>query len=228
MVLLGWLVAAAAGPVVAEPYFSLYTGAAVPDSWSVKDSSPFGADVEHWDFKVSPTVGGKLGYWVDQFPALGIETEVYGRFHDFGPKKVKIGGLETDIRAETESVDVGFNALMRLPWGPLRPYGGAGLGIHVVEIGNIKLSAPRLARRTSTTLGGDTDVTKGLQLLGGLQWEVVEGAAIGVEYKYLRHNLKFKDPDVALSMEAEDHLFTGGFTFYFRKPFGDILRNLLP
>jgi opacity protein-like surface antigen len=225
---LGLLATSGVRPVAAEPYFSIYTGAAIPSGWAVSDRSPFNATIDDWEFDASTTVGGKLGYWLDPFPALGIESEIYARFHDFGPENVKIDGQDTTVRADTESVDFGFNLLLRLPSGPLRPYGGAGLGIHVVEISNIGLSAPRLGLRTSDSLGEDTDVAPGLHIIGGLQWEVVEGVSLGVEYKYLKHDLEFDDPEVALDIEVDDHLVTGGITFYFRKPFDEILRDLLP
>jgi opacity protein-like surface antigen len=82
--------------------------------------------------------------------------------------------------------------------------------------------------RTSDSLGEDTDVAPGLHIIGGLQWEVAEGVPPGVEYKYLKHDLESDDPEVALDIEVDDHLVTGGITFYFRKPFDEILRDLLP
>ena len=124
-----------------------------------------------FDLANSYTYGGKLGNFIGN-GWFGIELDV---FHS----TPNIKQLDEIAGTHMRVTSVGLNFIARYPGLTYQPYVGVG---GAMVIGHIS-SAPNYQH--------DTDVTSGLNLLGGLRAFVTPYVAVFVEYKYTQATFQF-------------------------------------
>lgn len=190
------------------------------------------SDVE---FDAGAMVGGRVGYWLEalDLPFLGVEAEVYGAFPKVSDQNITLGTSLTangtsgvvNVTTPIEETDltivtVGFNLLARYPFGPIQPYGGAGVGIVRAEVDDIKLPSVSTITVDGTTFsieGGDVlfntddDTVPALQLIGGVRGFIADNVALFAEYKFVTTEFELKDIEVDYDAS---HVY-GGIEFYF-------------
>lgn len=187
------------------------------------------------EFDAGALVGARIGYWLEQLnsPFIGLEAEVYGAFPSLSDQTLTMqisgaangtpGATSASIpidEADLNLVTVGFNALVRYPFGPIPPYGGAGLGIATAFLRSVKVREPTtitLAGTPFTYEAGDTlfrddkDTAVALQLIGGVRGFLNDNVALFAEYKYVKADLEFQ----SLELDYEANQIYGGIEYYF-------------
>lgn len=187
------------------------------------------------EFDAGALVGGRIGYWLEQLnnPFVGLEAEIYGSFPTISDQSLTMelsgvangtsGTTTTSIpikEAELNLLTVGFNALLRYPYGRIQPYGGAGVGIATAFLESVNVR-----EATTITLGGssftldagdnlfrdDQDTAVALHLIGGVRGFLSDNVALFGEYKYVRADFEFE----SLELDYEANQVYGGIEFYF-------------
>ncbi len=170
----------------AEGFIDLYAGvASTPDTdVSVEEFSPFLAPAEvsrTVDFDTSVTFGARLGYWFESVPWLGLALD------------------GSSFQAEGENVDITLfpvSTLLMLRWplltsddfpkGRLQPYVGIGPGFF---ISNFEADfRPAVAEKVSEWV-----VDIGLDVRGGLAWQLHRHLAVFGEYRFTHVDLDFEE-----------------------------------
>jgi opacity protein-like surface antigen len=163
-------------------YASIYGGA----NWNSVIDVPF---VDSQDGHV---IGGTVGRKVASIPGLRVEADISYRTND-----VEILAFLT---AKHETTGVMANLVYDIGGGPVRPYVLVGGGYAHTEATFESISLLKLE-------SGDI----AYQLGGGVQFEVVTGARIGVGYRF------FQGPEVeVLGLElsdGENHSAIGSLSF---------------
>ena len=189
----------------AEFYFAGYLGASFTQSSDVEISdnttrfftfgtfstqvSPFSLTLKDVGRETSLMGGGKLGYWFDGFPNLGIEADGYHFSPDSERNNVPItgniagvpvpAGTTVSLGANRASIAVlGFHLVGRLrflqsselPNGRLQPYLGVGPAIFFADV--------------STFGAAHRDTTVGVQALAGLKVFLSRRVSLFGEYKF--------------------------------------------
>ncbi len=179
------LVLGPAAAARAEGYFGVYGGYSFVEKVDIESASDV-TIVKNADFDDSPLVGGKLGYWDKCLPWLATELNAWSVWT--GPK----GGGDLTL------VNVSASALLQLPLGPLRPYGGAGV-----------LGA--WARLSDG--GSETDWAVGYLGQAGLELKLAPGLALFGEYRRVWSSLDFKRSDRQFDVDRNELL--GGLTLHY-------------
>jgi len=130
-----------------------------------------GLQAPDFDLKNSLTYGGKIGY----FPGhgwVGVELDAFNTT----PHIKNLGDIPGfHMRVTTAAV----NFLVRYPGVTFQPYAGVGAAAVIAHISD------------SPTTRSDSDVTGGLNLLGGLRAFITPYVAVFTEYKYTQATLRF-------------------------------------
>lgn len=174
--------------VSAEGFIDLYGGVASTQDAdvSVEERSPFFAPAEvsrNVDFDTSITFGGRLGYWSESVPWLGVALDV------------------STFRAEGKDVDIAVfpvSALLMVRWplltseefpkGQLQPYVGVGPGLFISDF-EVDFR-PTVAEKVSEWI---VDVDVGLDARAGLAWQIHRHFALFGEYRFTHVNLEFEE-----------------------------------
>ena len=128
-----------------------------------------GSDVE---YATSGTVGGRIGYWFESLPWLGIGLDVFQFWPDLNqqqniPVSGTIRGFPFTDTSDIAQVDlsvtsIGFDVLRvrapllkspAFPHGRLQPYMSAGPTVFIVQVSDTTNLSPRNQSDTETVVG---------------------------------------------------------------------------
>ena len=123
-------------PAFAEGFFNGYAGASIPLKVQLQDTSPAGLSLRDSDVDDSVVFGGKIGYWMENVPFLGIEMDISAWFPDISRQQINNDASNPKyIDTSMDVLDIGFNGLARYAFNPhnhyIEPYVGLGVGIFI-------------------------------------------------------------------------------------------------
>jgi hypothetical protein len=204
-----WVVLSVASPARAELFFSLRGGAnftenADPDL-EISGQKVAGSSIE---FDDSYSFGGRLGYWFDFLPWLGVA----GDLSVFSPDDGSSQEESVIPIAPLLMARVPILANEAFPHGRVQPFVGVGPGVFFSDV---------------HTAGAfdSSSVDVGADLHAGLEFLPVRWLGLFIEYRYTWFEGQYDDR-VALSsgtvpvpadleIEFATHHVTGGFAFHF-------------
>jgi len=162
------------------------------------------SDAEEIDFDSSFTIGGRLGYWFEKLPWLGVSFDV-SYFKAEGEK------------AEFDVVPLSLLLMLRCPLfknenfpkGKLQPYAGAGPGYFFTN------SRANFRPALQDSVSGSSGEV-GFDLRAGLAWQFHKHWAIFGEYRYTDVKIDFTQEDFLPLFSGTDesmktHLNTNHF-----------------
>ncbi len=243
--LIAMLILAAGSPQVrAEVFVAGYVGATRTEKNDVEFRDGIaGTDVrlEEVRFQGSFTGGGKVGYWSEAAPNVGIELDAsyfqpdvpsqtvigHGGQPSFSPSTVGIGERPAAFafgpvdRADIGVIALGLHALGRVRFmkssevrgGHLQPYLGVGPALFFTR-----------ARFTPFSERTSNDVRLGLQALAGVAVRLNRHFALFAEYKFNHFNFKAKfessltatgQPSTIFQTNMNTHQFCVGAGVFF-------------
>ena len=192
----------------AEWYFGGQFGFSRPNDLSDVEGikSAKGITLNDQDLKNALGYGVKVGYFFpDRFDWLGIEFETFTSNPHIKQQPVvaSVGGSSitltsvagTHFRVITPAV----NVILRFPGYYVEPYAGAGVGAFIGTL--------------SGSSGSDTDLSPGVNALGGLRFYLNDQVSLFSEYKY--NYTKFQFNDSLIKGTYSSHGLYGGFSFHF-------------
>jgi opacity protein-like surface antigen len=223
VLLLGVSLALFAVPASAEWFGDLYAGGAFTQSADVSlDGTLLGVTgkgkLQGVDFEVSPAIGGRAGYWFENF---GLALDVSHFQPNVSSQTVTLRGtisaplsLSGAIPVPLDHADVqvtaiSFDLLIRAPWfaspefphGRLQQYFFAGPTVFLTDVSGFNLS------ESDTSLG----VTAG----GGLTWLLTTHIGVFGEYRFTHASPEVKSGGVKLETNLNTHHLLAGVTFRF-------------
>ncbi|HLC17927.1 MAG TPA: outer membrane beta-barrel protein [Thermodesulfobacteriota bacterium] len=199
---------AGGGTAYAEPYISIYSGAAFPHD---SDTTGEGVDGEV-EFDPGVTAGVDFGYWLtaQNAPFLGFEVDLNShlpRAEKFRPLLGPVADTDTDLTVYSATASV----LVRSPEGWMRPYAGGGVGWFFADIADGALSTPVFG--VPASFSGDEDDALGWQFFAGVDFFVLPGLALYAEYKYNIADFDF--PDLGIKVDYRISQVNGGISYHF-------------
>ncbi len=204
----------------AETYLAGEVGLTVPQSLEnirVTTGNFPGAKVTADDLKNSAMLGGKLGYFFDRVPWLGVELEGFGTTPHFEQQHrvatlpngttVQLGQRGGNLRVLTWA----SNVVARAQWERLTPYVGIGPAVFIAR------------RKDPQTENSDNSTTVGLNTQVGLGLQVTRAISVFGEWKYNYSRFRF---DQTQSLQGNQvlqgfegtytaHLFVFGLAYHF-------------
>ena len=231
--------AVGAGPASAEWFGDLYLGGAFTqnDDLTAKGSfngSPFELTARDLRFDSSVTGGGRLGYWFEALPWLGLGLDVAYFAPNVSSQNVdttvKLAGVSTNVgqvsfdKLKLDVTDVSFDLMLRwpglvassqFPKGRLQPYLTVGPAVFLVTAkDSTNFGTPNNQSRHDTTVG----VKAGF----GTTWMLTPNIGLFGEYRFTHFSPKFEfDSDVAgfsktkVETDVNTHHVLVGVTFRF-------------
>jgi outer membrane protein with beta-barrel domain len=209
------------GPgVYAETYLAGEAGLTVPQSLQnirVTSGPNSGAKATADDLKNSAVLGGKLGYFFERIPWLGLELEGFGTTPHF-EQQSRVATLpngatvaQAQRGANLRVLTWATNVVARAQWDRLTPYVAIGPGVFVAR------------RKTPQTDNADTSTTLGLNTQVGLGFQLTRAFALFGEWKYNYSHFHFdqvQNPQGSQVMQAfrgtyTAHLFVFGVAYHF-------------
>jgi len=203
---------ASVGTAHAEMYVAGQAGEAIPSPLSHVEYSMNNQNWTKTHFSQDNSVmyGGKVGYYFDRHPWLGVETEVYRYTPNFPSQVATNSGGSVMIPTADHSIIAWspMTALVRLPPGiiplPIEPYAGVGLGVFFSSVS------------TSSSSSSSTDV--GFMSQVGLRYRITPRWAAFGEWKYNSGNLSKQNllgSAVNVSGTYSANLFSFGVSYHF-------------
>jgi opacity protein-like surface antigen len=177
--------------------------------------SSLSINIDETEFDAGGILGGRVGYWLEEYPFLALEAELYWSFPKVSKQNVAFqtsyiangtpGATTVQVPIEEADLQVttlGINIIARYPSSVLQPYGGVGFGLVGGVVDDVKLSEDTTFSTDGTTFtleGGDNiykligedDWVPALQLMGGVRGFIHENIALFVEYKYVTTEFEF-------------------------------------
>ena len=159
------------------------------------------------DFEDSVSAGVRGGYWLRPVPWLGFALDVSYFAAD---ENVASAPLQIDV--------VPISALLMLrapllkdrdfPQGRVQPYAGVGPGAFVT-----------IAKEGTTNLS-TASVDPGLDVRGGINFQILKWLAVFAEYRFTRYEASLDGGDLGLlnidiDVDLETHHVAGGVGFHF-------------
>jgi opacity protein-like surface antigen len=213
---LAGLALGAPGPVRAEPYVAVMGGTAISESkvtesrLSLDGTTVLDGEFHDVDFRNSPLIGAKVGYYLDTpilGGQLGAEIEFYYTEPHASRQTITFVGTSSGApatfrlsiqHADFEIFTAALNLLYRVPlgvtpqfpYGRVQPYAGLGGGAFISTM-HTRTSPLDANRRIH-----DTDVAPGLQTVGGLKIFLLKRVALFAEYRFIEtaeFNFHFKE-----------------------------------
>jgi opacity protein-like surface antigen len=181
-------------PASAEWFADLYAGAAYTPKSDITlvVSLPSGpADHTFHDVKwdTSPTFGGRLGYWFESAPWLGIGLDVFYFNANIPTQTVSTTILGVTAPATLRAIDVSTTVAaldfalryplqvdQGFPKGRIQPYVTAGPAVFWTRAKN--------KENTELTTEAATDSATGYKVGAGLSWLFSQHAAVFAEFRY--------------------------------------------
>jgi opacity protein-like surface antigen len=184
-----------AAPASAEWFADLFAGVSLTRDHDVKlnDSGIGPATGEDVEFDRSLAWGGRVGRYFDALPFLGLAVDFFRYNPDIAIQSVPLrgcaGGCGTGRirggRFNIETTAISVDLMLRLPllktddapWGRLQPYVAVGPPLFITNI------TPRTTRDFRNH-DGDTDLSIGYKLAGGVAVQVYKNLAVFGEYRF--------------------------------------------
>src|SRR5262245_22377778 len=207
--------AVGAVPASAEWFADLYVGGAFTQNNDLKakgsfNGTPFELTANDLRFDSSVTGGGRLGYWFEALPWLGLGLDVAYFAPNVASQNVdttvKVGGISANVgqlsfdKVKLDVTDVSFDLMLRwpglvasaqFPKGRLQPYLTVGPTIFLATA------------KDSTNFGSPNnqsshDTSVGVKAGVGTTWMLTPHIGIFGEYRFTHFSPKFEfDNDVA-------------------------------
>jgi opacity protein-like surface antigen len=152
-------------------------------------------DLHHDD---SIVFGGRFGYWIDQFPYLGVGLDVSHFNADASPQTRDVV-FAPDLFGQSgpglpsKPVDIGVTAIsfdLMLRWplmtspafpkGRLQPYVAAGPAVFIVNVKDHGNLGPGTQSESSASVG--------VKVAGGLTWLFTSWIGVFTEYRFTHFN----------------------------------------
>jgi opacity protein-like surface antigen len=138
----------------AEWFVDAYAGPAITENGRFSGTKT--------DYDPGPSAGGRVGYYLGVFPFLGFAVD--------GSAFKQEGELGSFSRFDARGSSISFDAMVRLPLGPVQPYVLAGPGIYWTKV---------------NTLGNnDRDSSLGVNAGGGVKWMFLPHFGLMTEYRF--------------------------------------------
>jgi opacity protein-like surface antigen len=206
------IVVASTGTAHAEMYVAGEAGEAVRSTLSHVEYSMNNQNWTKTAFSqnTSAMYGGKVGYYFDRHPWLGVETEVYRYTPNFPSQVATNASGSVMISAVDHSIITWspVTVLVRIPSGtfplPLEPYAGVGLGVFFSSVSTSSFSS------SSTDVGFTSQV--------GLRYRITPNWAAFGEWKYNTAHLTHQNllgSGVNVDGTYSAHLFSFGVGYHF-------------
>jgi len=199
-VVVGASVALSGAPASAEWFGDLFVGGAFTEHSEPSATVPvFGVpttlttkELHHDD---SVVFGGRVGYWIEPFPYVGLALDV-SHFHPDVSPQTRTVVFNPDLfgasgPTPTNKVDIGvtviaFDLMLRwpvltspaFPKGQLQPYVSAGPAVFISHVKDFANLGQGTQSETSTSVG--------LKAAGGLTWLFTKNIGVFAEYRFTR------------------------------------------
>ncbi len=163
-----------------------------------------GTEFSDQDLENALGYGFKVGYFFPELDWLGLEFETFTANPHVKQQKVTatVGSSSTSLGVLAGShlriITPALNVIFRLPGYYVEPYVGGGLGAFWGKL--------------SDADGSESDISPGVNALGGVRFYINEEIALFTEYKY--NYTKFKFDDTYKATYSSHGLF-GGISFHF-------------
>ena len=188
-----------AAPASAEWFADLYAGVAYTPKSDVTlvvrpPSGPADHTFQNVKWTTSATLGGRVGYWFEARPWIGLGLDVFHFNADIPTQTVSATILGLTAPATLRAIDVSvtavgldllqlrypFQASPEFPNGRFQPYLTAGPTLFWTRAAN--KGNPELSTQAAT------DSSVGLGAGAGVSWMVGRSAALFAEYRYTHVN----------------------------------------
>ena len=191
----------AASPASAEWIADAYAGYSLTVDNDVTVHSPSGLslyrDVEY-DRALDRALiyGARFGRYFDGAPFLGLAVDVFTFTPTIGPQQLHIdgcvpsggcsGGQGGTGRISVDTIGLSLDLMLRLPlfktvtapWGTLQPYISGGVPVFKTTV------TPRTTAQFRNQ-DGDTDISVGYKVGGGLAFQVAPNLMVFAEYRFI-------------------------------------------
>ena len=180
-----------AAPASAEWFADVFAGLSFTRDHDVKlNDEGVGQVSGEVEFDRSLAWGGRAGRFFDALPFLGVAVDFFRYNPDIAIQSVQLRGCcgtgpnragRFDVQTNAISVDL----MLRLPllktadapWGRLQPYVAAGPPLFITTV------TPRTTRDFRNH-DGDTDLSIGYKLAGGVAFQIYKNLAVFGEYRF--------------------------------------------
>ena len=201
--MLAWLVTAAL-PASAEWVTDVYLGAAITQKDDVTIQIEGLRASEKVNFDTSFTLGGRVAYWFESTPWLGlaIDASVYNPDADLTVFPISaLLMLRWPLLTSVE-----------FPKGRLQPYAGIGPGVFI--------STTKVDLRPEVPAEfSDTSIDLGLDARAGIAWLFAKNTAVFAEYRFTHVSPRFEDRPADLQttvdVDLNTHHMLVGISFRF-------------
>jgi len=208
----------------AEPVVSLYGGAAFPQSATVSTtvqrtpcffcgtSTVTGS--RRVSFDSSPAIGGRVGYWVDPIPWLGVAFDI----SYFGARTSAMGA-----NAQIDVIPISFLAMARVPLftseayprGRVRPYAAVGPSVVLAPAStDFGPSVPSVGKEWGKGVG--------LDIRAGFDWMFTTHLALFTEYRFFYTHIKAESctsfcfgSNDTITATIQTHMISAGLAYHF-------------
>ena len=209
---------------LAEGVVSLYGGVAVPQSSTITTAvqstpcficptSTFTGS-RRVTFDASPTIGGRVGYWIDRAPWFGVA---------FDTSFFVARASEGFQLAEIEVIPFSFLAMARAPLftsesyprGRMRPYAAVGPSLVLAH-------AQTNFSPSVHSDGKQWGKGAGLDIRAGLDWMFTPHLALFTEYRFFYTHMKAESCDSlcfgsnnTVTATLQSHMISAGLAYHF-------------
>jgi opacity protein-like surface antigen len=240
-------------PCFAQMYVGIYGGAAFPleaetsaGSLLLEKIANEGAEdgvvvsslsinVSDTEFDAGWMIGGRVGYWLQEYPFLALEGDLSWSFPKISRQSAVFqtsfiangtqGSPTVEVPIESADLQVttlGINIIARYPYSTIQPFVGVGFGLVGGFVDDVKLSndVTFSVDGTTFTLEGGEDIYKlksdddwvgALQLIGGVRGFIHDNVALFVEYKYVTTEFEFHP----IKLDYDTSHVYGGIELFF-------------
>ncbi|MBI2080727.1 MAG: outer membrane beta-barrel protein [candidate division NC10 bacterium] len=194
------------GVARAEPYVAAYLGATFPLDAERSQTGPPAASASGITVDESAVFGGKIGFWSDPIPWLGIELDISGYTADI-PQQVAPG--LTVIATEMDITAIGFHFMGRIPLGP--PEGDPFRRAYFYLGGG-----PAIFAVSGERGGVSQDVAEfGVHALAGFKLFLTPNIAVFAEYKFIFTEVTFDTTAGTEDNDLKINQVYGGIAYHF-------------
>lgn len=218
----------------AQMYFGLYGGADFPFDASTSARSllienfvnealedgvaisDLGISISDMEFDPGAIIGGRVGYWFESRPYLGVEAEIYSSFPAISNQDLTLdtiiavngssGLVSVPVHieeADLELLTLGLNVIARYPYSFFQPYAGVGFGLVRGTVEDVKFQEDTAIAAGASSfsfergddlfkLAGTDDWVPALQVKGGARTFLNDYLALFVEYRYVMTQFEFQ------------------------------------
>lgn len=186
--------------VCGEGFASLGLGGAITQDANINGEAPAGSVTVRGNFATSFTVDGRLGYWFEGAPMLGVAGSASYYQPDVGS-----GDLPAVSKSDVTVVSTSLLLMARAPVltsnefpnGQLQPYLGVGPGVFISQVSDPGFS--------------DTSYDFGLDVRAGMSWLFTQHVGLFGEYRLTHVTPRFEDEVLGQKVHVEVPLLTHHF-----------------